>query len=124
MIQIKPRAHVLVVEDEEDMCWALRTIVQAEGCDGKIVHTGLEALAALSDGPFDLAFVDLKLPDIEGLELITRLQVGSPCLRLRTRVWLPLRGQCHGSRRIATLARSSVSSANRSCSARSVTRSD
>ena len=101
MIQIKPRAHVLVVEDEEDMCWALRTIVQAEGCDGKIVHTGLEALAALSDGPFDLAFVDLKLPDIEGLELITRLQVGSPCLRLRTRVWLPLRGRCHGSRRIA-----------------------
>jgi DNA-binding NtrC family response regulator len=76
-----PLAPVLIVEDEDDMCWALRTIVEAEGHATQAVQTAHGALAALPGAPFALAFVDLKLTDMEGLELIARLRSRRPGLR-------------------------------------------
>jgi DNA-binding NtrC family response regulator len=62
------------------MCWAFRIILAAEGCTWQVAHTGKEALAARAAGPFDMAFVDLKLPDIEGFEVIARLRLEDPRL--------------------------------------------
>lgn len=72
--------RVLIVEDEEDMCWALRTLVEAEGYRPTVARCAQEALGILSDTSFRLAFVDLKLPDMEGLELVGRLRRLLPSL--------------------------------------------
>ncbi len=72
--------RVLIVEDEEDMCWALRTLVEAEGYRPTVARSAQEALGILSGESFRLAFVDLKLPDMEGLELVGRIRRLLPSL--------------------------------------------
>lgn len=72
--------RVLIVDDEEDMCWALKTIVETEGHRAVSVSNAQEALRQLRAASFDLAFVDLKLPDMEGIELIAGLRALLPDL--------------------------------------------
>jgi DNA-binding NtrC family response regulator len=72
--------RVLIIEDEEDMCWALRTLVEAEGYRPTVARSAQEALAFFSGESFRLAFVDLKLPDMEGLELVGHLHRQYPIL--------------------------------------------
>jgi len=71
---------ILVVDDEEDMCWALQRIIEAEGHEPTVVKNAEEALDALEKNPFDLAFVDAKLPDIDGLDLAARMRAICPRL--------------------------------------------
>ena len=80
MSQSQTPLRVLIVEDEEDMCWALRTLVEAEGYRPTVARTAQEALGILGDTSFHLAFVDLKLPDMEGFELVGRLRGLLPSL--------------------------------------------
>ncbi len=75
--------RILIVDDEEDMCWALQRIVESEGHDSRAVTSALSALAILGQETFHLAFVDVKLPDMEGLELVQRMRrlaPGMPCV--------------------------------------------
>jgi DNA-binding NtrC family response regulator len=65
--------HILVVDDEEDMCWALRRIIEAEGHEVSVAHDAATALHLSERNLFHLCFVDAKLPDMEGIDLIDRL---------------------------------------------------
>jgi CheY-like chemotaxis protein len=79
----KTERVVLVVDDEEDMCWAMRHILSLAGWQPVLAHSGLEALTQLAAQPFALMFVDLKLPDMEGLELARQVAAnwpGLPCV--------------------------------------------
>lgn len=67
-------SHVLVVDDEDDMCWALRRIIETHGHRCSVAKTAHEALAALGQKQFDLAFVDVRLPDMDGFELVRRIR--------------------------------------------------
>jgi CheY-like chemotaxis protein len=83
MEQKAPR--ILVVDDEPDMCWALANILQPAGYAVTTATSAAEALALLSgrsdpqDAPYAAAFVDAKLPDLNGLELAALIRRGSPC---------------------------------------------
>jgi two-component system catabolic regulation response regulator CreB len=71
---------ILVVEDEPAIA---DTVVYALATDGFAPHwvaSGEAALAAASSAPFALAIVDIGLPDINGLELLRRLQALRPAL--------------------------------------------
>ena len=72
------RLRILVVDDEEDMCWALRRILETEGHAPTIARSAKEALRLARQEAFDLAFVDVKLPDMDGLDLAARLRTVSP----------------------------------------------
>lgn len=77
------RSLVLVVDDEEDMCWALRLIIQSARRDAVTVNTAAEALRTVTTMPFGLVFVDVKLPDMNGFDLVRSLQnrvAGLPCV--------------------------------------------
>jgi CheY-like chemotaxis protein len=74
------RIRVLVVDDEDDMCWALRQIVVAQGHSCAAAKTALEAQQLVDREAFQFAFVDVKLPDIDGFELVRRLTARSPGL--------------------------------------------
>jgi DNA-binding NtrC family response regulator len=79
---IRNDAAVLIVDDEPGMCWALDHILKGSGITSVTATTGEEAhrLAALQR--FRLAFVDAKLPDIEGLELARRIREADPGIRI------------------------------------------
>ncbi len=74
------RIRVLVVDDEDDMCWALRQIVVSQGHSCAAAKTALEAQQLVDREVFQFAFVDVKLPDIDGFELVRRLTARSPGL--------------------------------------------
>jgi CheY-like chemotaxis protein len=76
MKQESPR--ILVVDDEPDMCWTLENILCPTGYAVTTTTTGAEALRLLAGEPYAVAFVDAKLPDLDGLELATLIRQQSP----------------------------------------------
>ncbi|MEI6732458.1 MAG: response regulator [Comamonadaceae bacterium] len=71
---MKPSRNVLVVDDEEDVRWALKMILARSGFVVATASSGAEALCWLKDHPCDLILLDAKLGDIEGVELARRIR--------------------------------------------------
>jgi len=65
---------VLVIEDDRQIVRTLRTSLQARGYDVMAAGDGTTALAALRSDGVDLVILDLGLPDLDGLEVLTRLR--------------------------------------------------
>jgi NtrC-family two-component system response regulator AlgB len=65
--------RVLVVDDEKNIRATLALCLEEAGCEVQAVATGDAALAALERAAFDVAFLDLRLADESGLDLIPKL---------------------------------------------------
>src|SRR5512143_3841009 len=72
--------RVLVVDDERNIRNTLRICLEGFGCVVREASTPEAALAALAQGPADLAFVDLRLGTASGLDLVPRMLAESPNL--------------------------------------------
>ncbi len=68
--------NILVVDDEEDMCWALENILKMEDYNIVTTTSGNEALKKIKEKAFNIAFVDVKLPDFDGMELARLIKKG------------------------------------------------
>ena len=64
---------VLVVDDEESVLDSLQSILENAGYRVVTAQTGQKALEKAQFIPFDAILVDLKLPDIDGADLLLRL---------------------------------------------------
>jgi two-component system response regulator AtoC len=72
---------ILIVDDEEELCFFLTQALGEQGYDTIIAHSGREALAqADSSTPLSLVLLDLKLPDLDGLELLRAMKEREPDL--------------------------------------------
>jgi DNA-binding NtrC family response regulator len=67
-------SKILVVDDEVSVRDALRRLFEHEGYTVFEAVNGADALRILADDPVDLATVDLKMPHIDGLKLLQRMQ--------------------------------------------------
>ena len=63
---------VLIADDEDSIRWVLERALGQRGHRVVSVASGTEALTALRAEPFDVAFVDIKMPDVSGLDIVTR----------------------------------------------------
>ncbi|MFN3414087.1 MAG: response regulator, partial [Thermoanaerobaculum sp.] len=70
------RAAILVVDDEPGIRELLSQILADEGFSVTTVASGEEALAAVSRDVFDLVMLDIKLPSMDGLEVLRQLKAG------------------------------------------------
>ncbi|MBL4614565.1 MAG: sigma-54-dependent Fis family transcriptional regulator, partial [Magnetovibrio sp.] len=68
--------RVLIVEDERAFRQVLEEQCAKEDIDVVGVGTGAEALEQLAEGDFDVVVTDLRLPDIDGIEIIRRVREG------------------------------------------------
>jgi CheY-like chemotaxis protein len=64
----------LIVDDEPEANSLLAMLVQLRGYRTVSVLNGREAIAALDREPFDIVFLDLMLPDINGFEVCTHIK--------------------------------------------------
>lgn len=66
------KSRVLVCDDEENVRKAVRLVLER---DYELVFAadGLECLAQLASRPFDLLILDIKLPHVDGLEVLSRI---------------------------------------------------
>ncbi|MBU1565241.1 MAG: response regulator [Proteobacteria bacterium] len=65
---------VLVVEDDKTNQWVIREILEHEGYDVVNVVDGVTALQECANRSFDLMFLDLKLPGIDGYEVVRQIR--------------------------------------------------
>ena len=72
--------RVLVIDDEKNIRATLSMCLEGIGCQVTAVSSGEAALAALGRQAFDLAFLDLRLGERNGLELLSQLLAESPHL--------------------------------------------
>ena len=65
---------ILVVEDEQAMRLLLREFLEILGYTVIVAEQGQEAIGISRTTPVDLAFLDMNLPDMNGMELMNRLR--------------------------------------------------
>jgi CheY-like chemotaxis protein len=65
-----PRAWILAVDDEKVVLDSFRRILVLEGCNIDTVETGPEALSLLRRNDYDFLFTDLKMPRMDGVEVV------------------------------------------------------
>jgi len=71
-------ARVLVVDDEPEMRETCRKILARHGHELWLAESGETALQKLRDLPLDLAIIDLRLPDMDGLEVLRQAKKINP----------------------------------------------
>jgi DNA-binding response OmpR family regulator len=71
---LQASANIMVVDDEPAARLSLAELLSLEGYEVSVAASGEEAIELLSEGPFDLAIVDLKMPGMDGLDVIEVLQ--------------------------------------------------
>ena len=62
---------ILVADDEESIRWVLERACSQQGHRVVAVASGKDALQALRAGSFDVALIDIKMPDLSGLEVLS-----------------------------------------------------
>jgi len=66
--------RALIIEDDTDFAAAVGDTLDLLGWDAEIVATGTEGIRSFERAPFDVVFIDLKLPDMTGFECQARLR--------------------------------------------------
>lgn len=69
---------VLIVDDDFGTRWILRGVLRRKGCVVGAASTGREALEMVQEGEYDVVLIDLKLPDMSGLDVEEALNRLSP----------------------------------------------
>jgi DNA-binding NtrC family response regulator len=70
--------NTLVVDDDKEVRDTLRSILESEGYLVETAENGKNALHICEKSPFDVALIDVELPDIKGTELLHRLKEKQP----------------------------------------------
>ena len=68
------KAPILVVDDEPEMCWILENIIRRTGLACMTALSAREAMTLAKSNKFGMAFLDAKLPDIDGLDFARKLR--------------------------------------------------
>lgn len=74
-------ARILIVDDDENIRKVLTTILEDEGYIIESVGTARKAIAKTGKNFYNLALIDIRLPDMEGIELLTRMKDTTPKMR-------------------------------------------
>ena len=71
---MKEKSTVALVDDERNILTSLSMALEAEGYKVRTYSDGAQALEALADEPVDLGIFDIKMPRMDGMELLRRVR--------------------------------------------------
>ena len=75
MERIQPLTHTIaLVDDDQNILTSLSLALEAEGFAVRSYSNGAEALSALTARPADLVLLDIKMPRMNGVEMLTQLR--------------------------------------------------
>lgn len=66
--------NILVIDDEELVAKSLKRLLKKEGYGVTIAASGKEALEKIKDTAFDLIVSDIRMPEIDGIEIIKNIR--------------------------------------------------
>ncbi len=71
-------ARILVIDDEESICFAFRRYFENRGCEVALASTGREGLRKYGEFAPDVVFLDVRLGEVSGLDVLEQLQSQDP----------------------------------------------
>jgi DNA-binding NtrC family response regulator len=74
-------ARILIVDDDENIRKALATILEEEGYQVDSAENAKQAIEKTNKNFYNLALIDIRLPDMEGIELLTKMRDTTPKMR-------------------------------------------
>ena len=74
-------ARILVVDDDENIRNTMKTILEDEGYIVDLAASGSEAIQKTKKSAYNIALLDIRLPDIEGVELLKLIKDAVPRTR-------------------------------------------
>jgi DNA-binding NtrC family response regulator len=75
-----PAERILVVDDEQSMTQFLSIVLRKEGYQVTAVNNGREALERVKAEPFDVVITDIKMPGMDGIQLLQGVKKHDPSL--------------------------------------------
>ena len=70
--------RILIIDDEATLRQTLARILQRAGFEATTVSNGREGLAILSEQVFDLVYLDIRMPDMNGLDVLKTIHAQFP----------------------------------------------
>ena len=67
-------ARILVVDDDQNIRNTMKAILTDEGYTVDLASSGSEAIRKTNEAVYNVALIDIRLPDIEGVELLTKMK--------------------------------------------------
>ena len=74
-------AKILLIDDDENIRKVLQTILEDEGYLVDTADNGKKAIEKTQLNFYNLALIDVRLPDMEGIDLLTKLRETTPKIR-------------------------------------------
>ena len=71
-------ARILIVDDDESIRKTMKAILEDEGYQVDLAASGKEAVQRTNDTAYNLALIDIRLPDMEGINLLTAMKETTP----------------------------------------------
>lgn len=72
--------HILIIDDEPSLRHTLARILQRANFEVTTAASGQEGLALLGQHAFDLVYLDIRMPDMSGMEVLKRIHAAQPDL--------------------------------------------
>ena len=69
---------ILIIDDEKAICNTLKEILEYEKYEIDIANDGMEGIRKMQSSNFDLVLCDIKMPKMDGLEVLTKIQEIKP----------------------------------------------
>ena len=73
-------AKILIIDDEKAICNTLKEILSYEKYEVDIANDGAEGIKKAETGNYDLVLSDIKMPKMDGIEVLQKLQEMNPDL--------------------------------------------
>jgi DNA-binding NtrC family response regulator len=73
--------RILIIDDDENIRKMLTAVLEEEGYTVESVGTGKKAIEKTKKSVYNLALIDIRLPDIDGTKLLTKVRDTTPKMR-------------------------------------------
>jgi DNA-binding response OmpR family regulator len=70
----KAKKRILVIDDDKSILRTFTRILQKNGYEIDVAETGKEAIEKTETNLYDLALIDIRLPDMDGTDLLVKIQ--------------------------------------------------
>jgi CheY-like chemotaxis protein len=76
------KKRILVVDDDTDILRVFKSILEKEGYIVETAETGMDALEKIGNEKFSVCLIDVKLPDMDGTELLRKMANDSETIKI------------------------------------------
>ena len=74
-------ARILVIDDDESIRTVLATVLEEKGYTVDTAESGKDGIEKTKTSFYNLAFIDIRLPDMEGTQVLARMKDTAPKIR-------------------------------------------